>query len=175
MRVHLHGQDRNGNWVPVGVDEHGGVGGGQGVPDTDSFRYVAASGGIIDTADVVLRAAPGGGFSVYLKQIQIINTHATVATEVVIKDGSTVIWRAEAPAVMKVPMVIEFDDPLFSSNNAALNFACITTGTKTYVNAQGFVALTREGTFAMLTDGEEIFDDLGVLMQAPDGSTLYLN
>lgn len=175
MRVHLHGQDRNGNWLPVSIDEHGGVGGSSGVPDSDAWRYVAAAGGIIDTVDVALRAASGGGLSAYLKQIQIINTHATVETEVVIKDGATIIWRIAAPAVMKTPMVIEFDDPLFGSGNTALNIACVTTGSKTYINAQGFIAETRDLTFANFTLLEEIFDDLGVLMQAPDGSTLTLN
>lgn len=175
MRVHLHGQDRNGNWLPVSIDEHGGVGGSSGVPDSDAWRYVAIAGGTVDSADVVLRAAAGIGLSAYLKQIQIMNSHATVETEVVIKDGATVIWRMAAPAAMKVPMVIEFDDPLFSSGNTALNIACVTTGTKTYFNAQGFIAETRELTFANFTLLEEIFDDLGVLMQAPDGSTLTLN
>ena len=49
------------------------------------------------------------------------------------------IWRGNLPAnAPNVP--IEFPDPLRTTANAALNFACITTAAAVYVNAQGFTA-----------------------------------
>jgi hypothetical protein len=76
----------------------------------------------------------------YLTSIQIQNTHATVGTEVVIKDGSTVIWRGYAQANMQDMLEINFSTPLKTSVNVALNFAAITTGANIYVNAQGYQA-----------------------------------
>lgn len=107
---------------------------------TSDWKYAAASGGIVNTTDVAIKAAAGAGIKNVLTSLQIINTHATVATEVVVKDGSTIIWRAEFPAVMKEPAVINFATPLVSSANTALNVAAITTGSKVYVNAQGYTA-----------------------------------
>jgi hypothetical protein len=102
------------------------------------WSYAAASGGMTTTADAVLRAAQGAGFRNVITGIQLINRHATVATEVVIKDGSTIIWRMELGAVTLTPVDIKFNPPLKASANAALNVACITTGSKVYANAQGF-------------------------------------
>src|SRR6185436_1265106 len=62
------------------------------------WKYAAASGGITDTADVVLHAAAGASLYNALQSIQFINTDLTVGTEVVVKDGSTVIWRGFVPA-----------------------------------------------------------------------------
>jgi hypothetical protein len=107
------------------------------VSSTD-WSYAAGSGGITNTSDVAIKAAAGVGVKNVLTSLQVQNTHATVATEVVVKDGSTVIWRCDMPAVMKTPADIKFDPPLKSSANTALNVACITTGSKVYVNAQGF-------------------------------------
>lgn len=105
-----------------------------------TWSYAAASGGITNTTDVVLRAAGGAGVRNYLTSLQVTNESAT-ATEVVIKDGAAVIWRdvfdGDGP---KAGSVIRFDPPLRGSANTALNVACITTGTKTYVNAQGYFA-----------------------------------
>lgn len=111
---------------------------------SSDWRYPALAGGITDTSDVVLKAAAGPGFINTLGSLQIVNAAAGVNTEVVIKDGSTVIWRGYAPAsialVTQLQMVpITFDPPLYGSTNTALNFACITTASKTYVNAQGWV------------------------------------
>lgn len=108
------------------------------------WKYAAASGGITDTSDVVLHAAAGANLYNVLQSIQIINTDATVGTEVVIKDGSTVIWRGFAPAsialVTQESLVnLTFSPPLSGSANTAMNAACITTSSQTYINAQGTV------------------------------------
>lgn len=109
------------------------------------WQYAAASGGIVDTADVTLTAAPGADRRNYLCALQIINTDATVPTEVVVKDGSTVLWRGFAPhtvaAVTQVSMQ-SFEFPVAIRQptlNTALTVACITNSSQTYVNAQGYV------------------------------------
>lgn len=107
-------------------------------PDLD-WAYAAAAA-ITTTADVALKAAAGAGLRNYITGLQIKNTHATVATEVVLKDGATVIWRGHLSAVMVYNDIIPFQTPLKTSANAALNFACITTGANVYVGAQGYVA-----------------------------------
>ena len=68
------------------------------------------------------------------------NAHATVATEVVIKDGATVIWRQPLAAAMPAPVEIIFPTPLRGTAATAVNFACLTTGAQVYVNAQGYAA-----------------------------------
>lgn len=108
------------------------------------WKYAALTGGITDTADVVLHAAAGANLYNTLDSLQYVNKNASTSTEIVVKDGSTVIWRGWAPAtialVTPLQMVpVTFDPPLQSSANTALNFACITTGTATYINAQGSV------------------------------------
>ena len=109
------------------------------IPEAD-WQYAAAAGGIINTTDVVLRAAAAAGIRNYVTSIDVRNAHPTVATEVVIKDGATVIWRQLLPAAMAAPVEITFPTPLRGTAATAVNFACITTGAQVYVNAQGYAA-----------------------------------
>lgn len=60
-------------------------------------------------------------------------------TEVVIKDGSTVIHRGYA-AAGGGGYSIDFPTPLRGTAATALNVACITTGSATVVSASGFSA-----------------------------------
>ncbi|HDU1185824.1 TPA: hypothetical protein REU56_002934 [Listeria monocytogenes] len=107
------------------------------IPELD-WMYSGATP-VTTTTDVALKAAPGAGIRNYLTGIQIQNT-STTATEVVIKDGATVIWRGYAPASMTVCADMTFPTPLRTTAAAALNFACITTAANVYVNAQGYQA-----------------------------------
>jgi len=108
------------------------------IPENE-WQYAAASGGIVNTADNVLIAAAGANIKNYLTGLSVANANAT-ASEIVIKDGaSTVIWRMYLAANAPIQS-IKFVTPLQSSANSALNVACITTGTQTYVNAQGYKA-----------------------------------
>jgi hypothetical protein len=109
------------------------------IPEAD-WQYAAAAGGIVNTTDVVLKAAAAAGIRNYVTSIDIRNAHATVATEVVIKDGATVIWRQLLPAAMAAPVEITFPTPLRGTAATAVNFACLTTGAQVYVNAQGYAA-----------------------------------
>jgi hypothetical protein len=105
------------------------------LPSADWSFAVAAP--ITGTADTALKAAAGAGIRNYLVAIQVKNTNAT-ATEIVIKDGGTVIWRGHVGANMLNADPIVFPKPLKSSANAALNFAAITTAASVYVSAQGY-------------------------------------
>lgn len=89
-RAYLYGFNPSGGWQPVAVGPTGRLidVGGSGLPaglDTVlPWSYAAGSGGITDTNDVTLAAAPGVGRSNYLTSLQLQNTSAT-PTEVVIK------------------------------------------------------------------------------------------
>ncbi len=110
-------------------------------PEAD-WTYAAASGGIVNTADNVLAVAAGAGIRNYLTGISIQNASATIATEVVIKDGSTVIWRGYLGigSLLNSAVGLAFPTPLRSSANVALSVAAITTASTIYVNAQGYTA-----------------------------------
>jgi hypothetical protein len=107
------------------------------IPELE-WSYASAAGGVNNTTDVVLAAAAGAGLRRYLNSMQLSNNSAT-ATEVVVKDGTTVIWRGHLPA-NAINFNVHFDNPIKTSANTALNFACITTGAAVYVNAQGYTA-----------------------------------
>jgi len=108
------------------------------IPENE-WQYAAQSGGITNTSDVALVAAQGTGIKNYLTGLSVANANAT-ASEIVIKDGaSTVIWRMYLAANAPIKN-IKFVTPLQSTANTALNVACITTGTQTYINAQGYKA-----------------------------------
>ena len=109
------------------------------IPEAD-WQSAAAAGGITTTTDVVLKPAAAAGVRNYVTSIDLRNAHATVATEVVIKDGATVIWRQLLPAAMAAPVAISFPTPLRGTAATAVNLACLTTGAQVYVNAQGFAA-----------------------------------
>ena len=107
------------------------------IPELE-WSYASAAGGVINTTDVVLSAAAGAGLRRYIVSMGLSNNSAT-ATEVVLKDGATIIWRGHLPA--NAPNLhIDFGTPLRTTANAALNFACITTAAAVYVNAQGYTA-----------------------------------
>ena len=107
------------------------------IPELE-WSYASAAGGVVNTTDVVLSAAAGAGLRRYIVSMGLSNNSAT-ATEVVLKDGATIIWRGHLPA--NAPNLhIDFGTPLRTTANAALNFACITTAAAVYVNAQGYTA-----------------------------------
>ncbi len=115
------------------------------IPGDRKWQTAAPAGGIIDTTDDVLAAAVAG-VQAHCVALQIFNSDATVDTEVVVKDGSTVIWRIMVPGGISAtlgllqPTSFTFPLPLRASTNTALNVAAITTAAEVYVNAQGYYA-----------------------------------
>lgn len=154
-----HGQVAAGNPVLVGLEARNADGSAVGNGDivralasllgkavtlpyalpASTWQYAGPTGGITDTADDQIVAAVASTRH-YITALQIVNM-STTATEVVIKDGSTVIWRCELDADGGAAGIsMQFPTPLRGTANTALNVACLTTSTKVFVNAQGFSA-----------------------------------
>ena len=104
-----------------------------------AWKYAAASGGIVNTTAITIKAAGAAGVVNYLTHLSVINGHATVSTEVAIRDGAagTVIWRGFAQAAGG-GVAETFVPPLASTAATLLEVVCITTGSAVYVNAQGY-------------------------------------
>ena len=138
--AHLHVLDtESGRWLPAtsaGLPVQ--VSSGASSAREIDWSYAAGSGGITDTNDVTLTADPGDGNVVYCTGLQLMNSDASVSTEVVIKSGSTVLWRIPLEAGMLTPVCITFPQPIRTASSTALTAACITTGSETYINAQGY-------------------------------------
>lgn len=176
--AHLHLLDtESGVWAPATTSGVVGGGGGAGAASTGSatgldWSYAAGSGGISDTSDVTLAAAPGNGNANYLTSLQIHNTDASVSTEVVIKDGSTVLLRIPVQTGMLAPVQLTFPQPLRTSENTALTAACITNSSQTYINAQGYTARAIGEVVAEYgTDAIELYTSDNDRVMAADGTT----
>lgn len=100
------------------------------------WAYPGVTGGLTTTADTIVMAAGGAGVRNFVHGLQYSNSSAT-ASEIVIKDNATVIWRGMAPASMTGQICVTFDPPLRGTANTALNVAMITTGTATRISLQG--------------------------------------
>ena len=77
------------------------------IPEAD-WQYAAAAGGIINTTDVVLRAAGAAGIRNYVTSIDLRNAHPTVATEVV---TVAAVGAAAVTVVVGVETVAEIVGP----------------------------------------------------------------
>lgn len=120
------------------VTDTGEVAGGpNSAPASTYWAYASGTGGLTTTTDAVAATAPGATLRNYVTGIQFANS-AAVASEIVIKDGSTVIWRGYVPATTANMNSMTFTPPLKASLNAAINIAMITTATATRVSAQGY-------------------------------------
>lgn len=106
-----------------------------------TWSYAAASGGITNTTGVQAKAAAGVGIRNYVCRVAVINGHATVSTEVIIRDGTagTVLWRGWAQAAGGGCAAV-FDPPLRGSDNTLIQVENVTTGAATYFNLQGYEA-----------------------------------
>ena len=108
-----------------------------------AWVFAGATGGIINTTAVTIKAAAGASIKNYLTDLSISNPHATVATEFSIRDGAsgTVIWRGHLPALNVGGRVQHtFKTPLRSTANTLLEVVCATTGASVFVNASGYTA-----------------------------------
>lgn len=167
---HLYGQTKDGAWKPYRVNDNGET--QQATAPT--WVYAAASGGITDTADVALKAAAVNKAN-YLSTFSFLNKSGT-ATEIVIKDGSTVIARHMAPASMITTSTINYGGSLRSSVNTALNVACVSGSSATYINATGYQEASSDIIQAALTEdaaGDELFDEYGNLLYDGAGAIIY--
>lgn len=107
---------------------------------SSDWSYAAATGGIITTADVVAKTAAGASVRNYVTALSCQNASATVPTEMVLKDGATVLWRAYlgTGSLLNSAVGVVFPSPLKGTANTAVNLAAITTASQVYCNAQGY-------------------------------------
>jgi len=110
--------------------------------EANSWSYAAPAGGLVTTTGVTAKAAAGAGLRNYVTSIQVINSHQTIGTEVVIRDGAagTVLHRGWAQFTGG-GYAIEFPVPLRGTANTLIEIAEVTaTGTAgVLVNLQGYV------------------------------------
>lgn len=94
---------------------------GESKPGTD-WSYVGPAGGYTNkTSDVAIAAAAVGQKN-YLQSLQIAAGVAlATASELVVKDDSTIIWRCSLPAATIQPTTFSFEPSLRGSTNTALN------------------------------------------------------
>lgn len=170
VRALMFGTSTDGQQVPLLVDKTGSA----SRRSNTAWTYAGAEGGITNTSDVTLKAAAGIGNGVYLTGLQIVNKGGT-ATEVVVKSGSTVLWRTYAAANGANPINVAFPDPLVADNNTALTAACITTSSATIISAQGYTDIAYPQLQALATTTDEIFADDGTLLLDDSGNTLTIN
>lgn len=105
-------------------------------------RAVGQSGAMTGTGDTAVIAAPAAGFHLVLSSLTIVCKHATVGTEVVIKNGASELFRVYVDSLagdnvsaISVPL----PDGVQLATATALNAANITTGSDVNVVAAGFV------------------------------------
>lgn len=110
------------------------------IPD-NTWSYAAAAGGLVTTTGVTVKAAGAAGVRNYVKSIQVINSHQTTSTEIVVRDGAagTVIHRGWAQAAGG-GYTATFDPPLRGSTATLVEIAEVTTtGTAgVLVSLQGY-------------------------------------
>jgi hypothetical protein len=109
----------------------------------NTWNYAAPAGGLVSQTAVTVKAAAGAGIRNYITSAQIINSHATISTEIMILDGAagTVLWRGWAQAAGG-GISCKFDPPLRGTANTLVEVDEVTaTGTAgLLINLQGFVA-----------------------------------
>jgi hypothetical protein len=107
-----------------------------------SWQYAAAASGIVSsTADVVIKASAGAGIRNYLTSLQVSHDLLSGVSELVVKEGATVIFRKKLQVTAQEVENIVFPVPLRTFTATALNVALTASVTGgVYVNAQGFSA-----------------------------------
>ena len=91
------------------------------------------------TIDTLCIAAPAAGLRLYITDITLFNNHATVATEVEVKNDATAIYKLYAKALDSAKHY-HFNTPLKLDVAEALNFKNVTTGAAVVASASGYIA-----------------------------------
>lgn len=109
--------------------------------EANTWSYAAAAGGLVNTTGVTAKAAAGAGLRNYITSIQVINSHQTTGTEVVVRDGAagTVIHRGWAAA--NSGYAATFPVALRGTANTLVEIAEVTTTATAgvLVNLQGYI------------------------------------
>jgi hypothetical protein len=88
-----------------------------------------------------MKTAAAAGVRNCVTGIQVINGHATVSTEVLVRDGAagTVVHRGWAQAAGG-GYAATFDVPICGTAATLMEVVPVTTGSAIYVNAQGYTS-----------------------------------
>lgn len=109
--------------------------------EANTWSYAAAAGGLVNTTGVTAKAAAGAGLRNYITAIQVINSHQTTGTEVVVRDGAagTVLHRGWAAP--NAGYAATFPTALRGTANTLIEIAEVTTTATAgvLVNLQGYV------------------------------------
>mgnify|MGYP005810479411 CR=1 FL=1 len=111
----------------------------------NSWSYVAASGGIVNTTTAVtIKAAAAAGIRNYLTKLVVATETLGTATEIAIRDGAAgpVLFRTKLHTTALPTVEIDFDPPLRGTAATLLEIVTLTATTTggVFVNARGFVA-----------------------------------
>jgi hypothetical protein len=126
-----------GDYTFIQVDELGKVVMMPYAPSVNHVQGINATA-ITGTGDTPIITAGAAGVRNYITSATFVNTSAT-ATEIQIKDGTTIIWRGWLPA--NGGLTVTFPTPLRSTAATAINVACVTTATNTFATLTGYRAL----------------------------------
>jgi hypothetical protein len=107
----------------------------------NTWSSAAGSGGITNTTAVTVKAAGAAGVRNYVTGIDVVNTHATVDTEFMIRDGAAgaVLWRTSLKA-LGGGVSRTFDPPLRGTAATLVEIVNVTTGAAVYANLTGYSA-----------------------------------
>jgi hypothetical protein len=107
----------------------------------NDWRFVSNPNGIVNTTTAVtIRSAGAANIKNYITAIDIFSEPLTNATELVIRDGATIIWRTKIPTSGISLTNIIFPTPLRGSAATAMEVATLTASGSgaVYFNAQGY-------------------------------------
>ena len=113
--------------------------------DTNSWKYAAASGGIVNTTTAVtIKAAAGSGLRNCVTALQISADTLGAATELALRDGAggTVVWRGKLQTTPITDLAPTFPSPICGTANTLLEIVTLTASVTggVFVNAQGYAA-----------------------------------
>lgn len=128
------------NCVPVPGDSNGTV--AQPALSSAFWSYAPPVGGITNSSTaVVVRNAAGAGVRNYVLSMQCTATALGAATELVVLDGATVVWRTQI-GTAGTPSVadISFNPPLRGTANTAVSIQTVTASVtgSVHCNLQGY-------------------------------------
>ncbi len=105
------------------------------------WSYAAPAGGLVTTTGVTAKAAGAAGVRHYITSVQVVNSHATISSEVLIRDGAagTVLHRGWAQAAGG-GYACKFDPPLRGTAATLVEIGEVTATATAgiLVNLQGY-------------------------------------
>lgn len=130
----------HGDYTQMSVDKLGRLFNG-GYAEQGNWWRSALTSDITDTTSTSVRGGFGATTFLYLCDITISNTDASVGTRVNVLDGATVIDTCVVTSLTggNPTWTKHYDPPLRLSDNTALNIQCVTTSAEVRGAASGFV------------------------------------